>query len=154
MDERRRQQLFVERPLLVHPVEDLQRVFEHVTLRMLHRILLHVLEHPYDLRDLVEAIAGQMREATGRIAATGHLATDLVMAGKLLLGHPAACHPPGRTKPGPRRVATVGHHPRRLLRDPLPQLVRTRIPTRIAHGSFPAAGSGRQRMFFTRAVVA
>ena len=138
----------------MHPIEDLQRVFEHVAFGMLDRILLHVLEHPHELRDPVETITGEVCKAASRIVATGHLATNLVVAGQLFLGHPAAGHPAGGTKPRPRRVAALGHHAGRLLGDPLPELVGTSIPELIAHGCVPAAGSGRQRMFFTSAVVA
>ena len=138
----------------MHPVEDLQRVFEDVPFRVLDRILLHVLEHSHQLRDAVETITSQMREATGGIAATGHLAPDLVVARQLLLGHPAAGHPASCTKPRLGGISTLGHHAGSLFGDPLSELVCTSVPWLIAHGCFPAAVSGRQRMFFTSAVVA
>ena len=121
---------------------------------MLDRILLHVLEHPHELRDPVETITSQVREAASGIAASRHLAPDLIVAGQLLLGHPAAGHPTGGAKPRLGGISTLGHHAGRLLGDPLPQLVGTSVPWLVAHGSIPGAVSGRQRMFFTSAVVA
>ena len=95
---------------------------------------------------------------------------DVGMAGKLILRNEIAGHPSGRPQTGPLRITAAAsrQHPRRLPRDPPGELAGNRRPLSASipgrcHGDFSAAGvpasgfpgaTGRQRRFFTRAVVA
>ena len=171
VDERRGEQLLVERPLLMHAVEDLQRVIEGVSLGVLERILPHRGEHPHEVGDLVEPVARQMREAEGGGQIAGRragrmgpeLAPHLIVRREILFRHPAAGQPAGRAISRPLRIAAVAQDPRGLLGDPAAELVGGRAAGRIFGGGgchgfgssrFASAPSGRQRMPRTSASVA
>ena len=132
-----RQQFLVERPLGLHPLEDLQGVLERVPLGMRGRILPHRGQHADDRGECVKPVTGERGQRSGGIEPPLHVARNLALAREPIVRHPPPAHPPCGPKHRPPGIAATGDASGRLRRDPLPKLVgHVRLCWRVAviHG--------------------